>query len=262
VIAAGEWRSLLAVARAIAWRNLRTYLRRAELLVPSLVFPLVFFASFAGGLGSLGSLPSFGYPDGYTTFQYGFIYCQTALFSGLFTAFSIAFDFETGFARRLLLAAANRRGIAVGYAVVALTRAALSLGVTTAVALAAGMRVSGHPLELVGLAGLGALLVLVGYGWAAGIAFRSRTIQAGPAMQIPVFLAVFLAPVYVPLHLLSGWIRTVAHYNPVTYFLEGSRGLLSGHSTQLLAAFLLAGALAAALWGWTRFNLAFAERAG
>ena len=39
---------------------------------------------------------------------------------------------------------------------------------------------------------------------------RFRSIQAGPLMQMPVFLLLFFAPVYVPLDLLNGWIETVA----------------------------------------------------
>ena len=46
--------------------------------------------------------------------------------------------------------------------------------------------------------------------WAAGVAMRFRTMQAGPLMQIPVFLVLFFAPVYVPLALLQGWIHAVA----------------------------------------------------
>jgi ABC-2 type transport system permease protein len=255
---AGLW----TVTRAVARRNLGSYLRRPELLLPSLLFPLVFFASFAGGLSALGHLPAFHYAPGYTTFQDGFIFCQTALFSGLFTAFSLAYDLETGFARRLFLASANRTGIPLGYAAVAVARAILAIAVVTAVALAVGMRVEGTPGQLVLLCVLGLLLVLIGYGWAAGIALRFRTVQAGPAMQTPVFLAVFLAPAYVPLQLLRGWIHSVANFNPVTYYLEATRGLLSGHPEELLAAFLLAAALAAAFWGWTQFNLKAAEAAG
>ena len=43
---------------------------------------------------------------------------------------------------------------------------------------------------------------------------RLRTIQAGPLMQMPVFLILFFAPVYVPLELLSGWIHGVARAEP------------------------------------------------
>jgi len=47
----GLWR----VASTIAWRSLHTYVRRPDLFVPSLVFPLIFLASFAGGLGRCAS---------------------------------------------------------------------------------------------------------------------------------------------------------------------------------------------------------------
>jgi ABC-type multidrug transport system permease subunit len=249
------------VALAIAWRSLHTYVRRPDLFVPSLVFPLVFLASFAGGLSALASVPGFHFPAGYTAFQFVFVLCQSAMFSGLFTGFSLAFDFESGFARRLMLAAEDRRGIALGYALVALSRASITLALVSAVALAGGMRVTGGGVDLFGLYGLAALLVLVGYAWAAGVAFRFRSIQAGPLMQTPVFLILFLAPVYVPLSLLKGWIHTVASANPATAFLEAGRGLISGVHDHTGLAFACAAGLIALFSLWLLSGLGKAESA-
>jgi ABC-type multidrug transport system permease subunit len=254
----GLWR----VAGTIAWRSLHTYVRRADLFVPSLVFPLIFLASFAGGLSALGSVPGFHFPAGYTAFQFVFVLCQSAMFSGLFTGFSLAFDFESGFARRLMLAAEDRRGIALGYALVALTRAAITFAVVTPVALVAGMRITGDGVDIVGLYGLAALLVLLGYGWAAGVAFRFRSIQAGPLMQTPVFLILFLAPVYVPLGLLKGWIHAVASVNPATAFLDAGRGLISGAHNHTALAFVCAIALILLFSVWLLRGLRAAEGAG
>ncbi len=242
--------SIWRVAYAIAWRSLHTYVRRPDLFVPSLIFPLVFLAAFAGGLSALGSVPGFYFPAGYTAFQFVFVLCQSAMFAGLFTGFSLAFDFETGFARRLMLAAEDRRGIALGYALVALTRATITLSVVTVVALIGGMRITGGGVDLFGLFGLAALLVLIGYGWAAGVAFRFRSIQAGPLMQTPLFLILFLAPVYVPLSLLRGWIHSVASINPATAFLDAGRGLISGvhNHTGLAFACALGLLVVAAIW--------------
>jgi len=251
--------SIWRVAFTIAWRSLHTYVRRPDLFVPSLIFPLVFLASFAGGLSALGSVPGFHFPAGYTAFQFVFVLCQSAMFAGLFTGFSLAFDFESGFARRLMLAAENRAGIALGYAFVGLTRAAITLAVVTGVALLAGMRITGDGVEVFGLYGLATLLVLVGYGWAAGIAFRFRSIQAGPLMQTPVFLILFLAPVYVPLDLLKGWIHAVAQLNPATAFLDAGRGLISGVQNHTLLAFICALALIALFAIWTLTGLRKAE---
>jgi ABC-2 type transport system permease protein len=255
---AGIWR----VAGAIAWRSLHTYVRRADLFVPSLIFPLIFLASFAGGLSALGRVPGFTFPAGYTAFQFVFVICQASMFAGLFTGFSLAFDFQTGFARRLMLAAENRRGIALGYALVALTRAAITLTVVTAVALLAGMKITGDGVDLFGLYGLAALLVLIGYGWAGGVAFRFRSIQAGPLMQTPVFLILFLAPVYVPLHLLKGWIHAVASVNPATAFLDAGRGLIAGVPEHTALGFAAALGLIAVFAIWLAFGLRNAERAG
>lgn len=254
----GIWR----VAFAIAWRSLHTYVRRPDLFIPSLVFPLVFLASFAGGLSALGSVPGFHFPAGYTAFQFVFVMCQASMFSGLFTGFTLAFDFESGFARRLMLAAEDRRGIVLGYALVALSRATITLTVVTTAALLAGMRITGDGVDLLGLYGLAALLVLVGYGWAAGVAFRFRSIQAGPLMQTPVFLILFLAPVYVPLGLLKGWIHAVASLNPATAFLNAGRGLISGAHDHTGLAFICAVALIGLFSIWLLSGLRSAERAG
>lgn len=251
--------SIGRIALTIAWRSLHTYVRRPDLFVPSLVFPLVFLASFAGGLTALGSVPGFHFPAGYTAFQFVFVLCQSSMFAGLFTGFSLAFDFESGFARRLMLAAEDRRGIALGYALVALSRAVITLSLVTGVALATGMQITGSGVDVFGLYGLAALLVLVGYSWAAGVAFRFRSIQAGPLMQTPVFLIIFLAPVYVPLSLLQGWIHSVAQINPATAFLEAGRGLISGVHDHTSLAFICALALIALLSIWMLTGLRGAE---
>jgi ABC-2 type transport system permease protein len=250
------------VALAIAWRSLHTYVRRPDLFVPSIVFPLVFLASFAGGLSALGSIPGFHFPAGYTAFQFVFVLLQSAAFGGLFTGFSLAFDFESGFARRLMLAAPDRRGIALGYALVGLTRAVVTLTIVTGVALITGMRITGNGVDVFGLYALAVLLVLVGYGWAAGVAFRFRSIQAGPLMQTPVFLILFLAPVYVPLGLLKGWIHAVASVNPATAFLDAGRGLISGLHDHTWLGFICAVVLILAFAVWTLTGLRSAERAG
>ena len=67
-------------------------------------------------------MPGFDFAPGYTAFQFCFVLIQSAAFGGVFTGFGIARDFECGFARRLLLAAPNRTGIVLGYALAALAR--------------------------------------------------------------------------------------------------------------------------------------------
>jgi ABC-2 type transport system permease protein len=81
-------------------------------------------------------------------------------------------------------------------------------------------------------------------------------------MQTPVFMALFLAPVYVPLDLLRGWIHSVARVNPLTYIVEAGRGFIEGQPTQVGAAFGGALALVVFFAVWARLGLRRAERAG
>ena len=227
----------LQVAQGVAWRTLHNVLTNPSLLIPSLVFPLFFFTAFAGGLSNIRNVPGFDFPSGYTAFQFVFVLLQSAAFGGVFTGFGIARDFESGFARRLLLAAPNRVGIVGGYALAALGRWLITATVLTTVALLVGMNVGGSGVDLVGLYTLALLLNLAAVLWSAGVAMRFRTMQAGPVMQFPVFVVLFFAPVYVPLALLTGWVKTVAHVNPVTPLLETGRDFISGeHANLLLAA--------------------------
>jgi ABC-2 type transport system permease protein len=252
----------LAVAHGVAWRTLHNVFTNPSLLIPSLVFPLFFFVAFAGGLSRVSNVPGFDFPLGYTAFQFVFVLLQSAAFGGVFTGFGIARDFESGFARRLLLAAPHRTGIVLGYAAAALVRWLVTASVVTVVALLAGMEVGGGGVDLVGLYTLALLLNLAAVLWAAGVAMRLRTMQAGPVMQMPVFLILFFAPVYVPLALLQGWIHAVATVNPITRVLEAGRGFLAGSPTEVGFAFAAAIGLALALFLWALRGLRSAEAAG
>ena len=181
-------RGIVAVALAVAWRVLHNVFTTPSLLIPSLLFPLFFFTAFAGGLSRVSEVPGFDYEPGYTAFQFVFVLLQAAAFGGVFTGFGIARDFEGGFARRLLLAAPRRGGIVAGYALAAVARWALTATVLTVVAVIAGVRVHGGAVDLFGLYTLALIVNIASLLWAAGVAMRLRTMQAGPAMQLPVFL--------------------------------------------------------------------------
>ncbi len=252
----------VAVAHGVAWRTLHNVFRNPSLLLPQLVFPLFFFTAFAGGLSRVEDVPGFAFPSGYTAFQFVFVLLQSAAFGGVFTGFGIARDFENGFTKRLMLAAPRRSGIVLGYATAAFVRWVFTAAVLTVVALATGMQVGGNGVDLFALYALAALVNVAGLLWACGVAMRFRTIQAGPVMQMPVFLSLFFAPVYVPLSLLSDWLHAIATLNPLTRLLEAGRGLIAGDPTEVAIAFAFAVALALAFAFWALRSLRAAEAAG
>ena len=251
-----------AVAAGVAWRSLHNFLTNPALLVPALVFPLFFFTAFAGGLSRIDQAPGFDYPNGYTAFEFAFVLLQAAAFGGVFTGFGIARDFESGFGRRLMLAAPNRYGIVAGYALAALIRAAIVGAVLFAIALLTGMEVSGNAEQLGGLILLALLVNGAAAMWSCGVALRFRSIQAGPLMQTPTFLVLFLAPVYVPVTLLTGWIEAVAQLNPITPIVEANRNLIAGEWTGIGTALLAGVAMLVLFLTWAVTGMRRAERAG
>ena len=253
-------RDFTAVAGAVLRRNLIHAFKNPALLVPSVVFPLLFFTAFAGGLSNVANIPGFDFPSGYTAFQFVFVFLQSAAFGGVFTGFAVAGDFESGFGRRLLLAAPQRSGILAGYAIAACARWTFTATIVTVVALIVGMQIDGSALQFIGLISLALLLNLTAVMWGTGMALRFQTLQAGPAMQIPVFLILFMAPVYVPLHLIQGWVNTAASYNPATALLEAGRGFLSGVPDVVGLAYLAGFGLVALGLVWAFTGLRRAER--
>ena len=248
------------VAGGVAYRGLKKVATNPQLLLPSLIFPLFFFVAFAGGLSSVGDVPGFDFPSGYTAFQFVFVLLQAAAFGGVFTGFGIASDFESGFARRMMLAAPNRLGILAGYALAALVRAVIVGILLFVVAALSGMQIGGDGVDLFGLIVLALLVNMTAAMWSAGVAMRLRTIQAGPVMQMPVFIILFLAPVYVPLELLSGWVEAVAHLNPFTALIQGGRDFISGQDVHYLLVFGVAFGLGAVFLAWAVRGVRLAER--
>jgi ABC-2 type transport system permease protein len=225
------------------------------------MFPLFFFTAFAGGLSRVQSIPGFDYEAGYTTWIYGFVLLQASTFGGIFTGFSVARDFESGFARRLMLGATNRGGIIAGYWLSALTRSITTITVITIVALLTGLELDGGGIDLLGLYTLALLVNVLAMLFGTGVAMRLRTMQAGPLIQMPAFLLLFLAPVWVPYDLLTGWVQAAAAVNPLTLVLDTERGFLVGDPTKVLPAFGVVLLLVAVSLLWARGGLRSAERA-
>ncbi len=253
--------SFSSVARAVGWRNVHNWFTNPALLIPSLMFPLFFFTAFAGGLSRVQSIPGFDYEAGYTTWIYGFVLLQASTFGGVFTGFSVARDFESGFARRLMLGATDRRGIVAGYWLSALTRSITTITVITIVALLTGLELNGGGIDLVGLYTLALLMNAFAMLFGTGVAMRLRTMQAGPLIQMPAFLLLFLAPVWVPYDLLTGWVQAAAAVNPLTLVLDTERGFLVGDPVKVLPAFGVVLLLVAVSLLWARGGLRSAERA-
>jgi ABC-2 type transport system permease protein len=254
-------KGLRSTAYAVWWRNAHTFFTNPAFFLPGLLFPMFFFTAFAGGLSRIDSAPGFNFAPGYTAWVYAFVLMQASAFGGVFTGFSVARDYESGFSRRFMLGAESRGGIIVGYVLAALTRAAFTVSVVTAVAFLTGMHIHGGGVDLLALYSVAIGVNVIAALFGIGVALRLRTMQAGPAMQMPVFLLLFLAPVFVPRPLLSGWVKVVSGGNPMTAFLDAERGFLAGVPSHVLVAYAAIAGLLVVMTLWSLGGMRSASRA-
>jgi ABC-2 type transport system permease protein len=248
---AGFFRDLGSVAR----RALRAVPREPEAVVPALVIPLFFFVVNVGSLQDVGT--AVGVAD-FSAFQIpvAIIFAVT----GVNRAQALQRDIATGYLDRLLLSPVRRSALLLGLLVadfvlvVALSLPVLLLGWVLGVD------------YVTGVPGLAAFLLLAGAwglafnGFAYAIALRTGSAGAVGASFVLFFPFAFLTTTFVPQEALTGWLSTVADYNPVTYVLAALRSLISdGWDAGALTAGVLA-VLAVAATSFTLCGLALRGR--
>lgn len=242
--------SVISVAR----RSLRAELRPA-MLIPSLAFPLFFLAVYAGGLSAISHIPGFDFRSNYTAFAFVFVLFQVAAFGGALAGTNFANDFETGFAQRLLLAASSQPALLSGYVLAEVGRFMIVVATFTPVAVLAGMQIRGGISDMALLFTFATLTNIVATLWGLGVALRMRSNRAGPIMQAPVFVVLFLGPVYVPTALLHGWVADLGRLNPMSTLLTTGRNLIAGEVVQLASASAIAAGLLVIFAFWTARGL-------
>lgn len=218
--------SALQVTWGLALRNLRLIPRLPSTFIPSLVMPVFLTIAFTGAFSGLVFLP--GFPaEKIVDWVIPMTILQGAAFAGVTTGMGAARDLENGFFDRFLTSPAPRGAILAAPLVASFVRAAIPIAMLLIVAVLGGAHFYGGAL------GIGVLLIacfgmsVVAGAYALGVALRLKTQQAAPLMQTGVFLLFFLSTAQMPLEFLTGWLHTVARFNPMTNVLElGRQGFL------------------------------------
>lgn len=209
---------------AIAGRALRALPRELEAVVPPVFIALFFFVV---NLATLEKVTERTVPG--LDFQ-GFMLATAVLLgvTGVSRAPAVVLDVQNGYFDRLLLTPVRRLAILVGHMVADVAVAAALAVPIVGLGLVLGVRFEAGPLGIVAFVGLAALWSLAFAGFGYAIALRTGNPAAVNTSFLLFFPFLFLTSSYVPRGQLSGWLDTVAAWNPVTYLLEGLRSLALG----------------------------------
>jgi ABC-2 type transport system permease protein len=237
---------------ALARRAIVRLARQPSVSVPGLVFPLLLMAVNSSAMARIADLPGV-LPPGTTILMFLLpaAIVQGVMFGGISGGSELATDIQTGFFDRLISAPVARPAILVGRLGGAVAFGVFQAVLFQLVVVPFGGDVKGGIAGRLVLVALAALLGL-GFGaFAAGIAARTGQPEAVQGFFPLVFITLFLSSCFFPIALMSGWYRTVAEWNPVTWMVDGMRyQVLEGFSWSEAAVSLGVASVIAVLSLW------------
>jgi ABC-2 type transport system permease protein len=231
---------------ALSRRSILNTVRQPTAIIPSLLFPLLFMAMSSAALNESTSLPGFPRVDSFMQFVISTTIIQGVLFGSIAAGADMATDIEHGFFERLIASPVARTSILVGRlmgaALLGFAQAWLYFGIGTIF----GLDVEGGFAGML-LVSIVASMVAVGVG-AISVSFALRTgsTEAVQGSFPLMFVALFLSSAFFPRHLMDGWFKSVADFNPLSHMIEGLRTqVITGID---IGAFLTAVAVAGGLF--------------
>jgi ABC-2 type transport system permease protein len=215
-----SWRQSMEAVSALIRRAANELLRVPGAAIPGVLAPTIFFLGLTSVFTALDTLP--GFPSVYKDWLIPVSLLQGAGFTGAATGVNLARDIEQGWFDRLLVSPAPRPAILAGLVLSAALRSLIPAAFLLAVGFAIGVNwpgVDGLLIALFAVMGMGTIAAC----WGTMLALRYRSQSAAPLMQAGMLLLVLTTTAYAPLDFLTGWLHTVARYNPVTQILEAAR---------------------------------------
>jgi ABC-2 type transport system permease protein len=244
---------MLEVVYALWRRDMVKFLRDRRSLVTSLTRPFLWLLAFGFGLRGSVRLPGAagGAPPDFISFLVPGIAAMTVLFGSMFAAISIVWEREFGFLKELLVAPVPRGAIVAAKlgagSATALIEAALMLALSPLIG--ARFSVAGALASL-------PLLALFGMavnGLGITVAARMKSFEGfGSVVNFVIQPIFFLSGALYPIAGLPRALRAVVMLNPMSYVVDGIRGLCIGHhafplwfdASVVLAAAIALGAVA------------------
>ena len=242
---------MLYVARPsyfLMLRALRESLRQPLVELTNIFIPMFFFAVTVGAIGSVAGR-AFGVTN-FVGFQMPVAILQAVAGTAGMAGLGTVTDIERGYFDKLMVTPAPRLALVLGRLAADSVRAMVLTTMIVVAGLGAGAGMEAGPLGAVVIIVMAGMFGLAYSGIGMAIALRTGSAQAAQAGFLIFFPLLFLSPALAPKEVFAGWLRFLATINPVTYILQGMRGLiLEGWDWQSVAGAL--GSIA----GLTAFTL-------
>lgn len=204
------------------WRNLMKIIRVPEILLFSLIQPIMFVLLFTYVFGAAIEIPG----DGYESFLMAGIFAQTVVFGSTYSGAAMAQDLKDGIIDRFRTLPMSGAAVLVGRTNGDLVINSLSMIVMMLTGLAVGWRVnSSFPEFLAGVA----LLLLFAYAFSWVMAFLGMSVKSPEIINNASFLILFpltfISNAFVPSERLPDPLRIFAEWNPVSALVQSAREL-------------------------------------
>jgi ABC-2 type transport system permease protein len=214
------WGEALRATLLLGKREIRTVLRTPAYLIPNLIVPIFFYFVMVGSLEEFATSAGV---ENWKAFQVpvGIMFAVQSGSAGL----NMVADIESGYFDKLLLTPANRLAILVGAMGADFFRIMAQASLVLAVAVPTGLH---FETGLPGMVVLVFVTSLWGLAFSAigfAVALRTGNSQATQSIWVLFMPFMFLTTAFAPLDALSGWLKTAATFNPMTYVLKGMRSL-------------------------------------
>lgn len=207
---------------SVAGRALRLTKRDAEAVIPALIFPVFFFVVNIGALQDMAeTIPGMNYK----AFQLPVAVLLAV--TGVSRAITLVTDIQTGYFDRLSLTPVNHLALLLGLMVADFTLMVALMIPVVILGFALGVTFETGALGVLVFILFGGIWGLVFTGFPYAIALKTGN-PAAVNMSFLLFLPfMFLTTISLPKEALTGWLATIATYNPVTYLLDALRSLIS-----------------------------------
>ena len=236
------WHASRETVRAVlilGAREVRISWRTPAYFIPNLIVPLFFYFVMVGSLAEFAGRSGI---ENWKAFQLpvAIIFAVQGGSAGL----NMVADIESGYFDKLLVTPTSRHAILVGAMAADFLRIMVQATLVLLVALATGLDFA------TGIPGA-VMLILMSSLWGLAysaigfaVALKTGNAQATQSMWFLFMPFMFLTSLFAPKESLSGWLQTVADFNPLTYVLDVMRALsLTGWDAQDIGVAWLAVAI-------------------